>query len=216
MSAKFSEKTEPPLIVAIAGSPRLHGSTGLLLDAAVQGALEEGGLVEWIRPAEMSFVGCQHCGGCSTTGVCVINDDMQAVYSLIARMDAMILASPIYFASVTAQAKALIDRAQALWARKHLLHRPLYTDGRTRSILFLSALGTDVQGHIEGTRRVVKAFADTFDGQYEELIFPLIDRPEEIADHWTALPQAHAAGAGLAARLRHLLDAQKSSRPRLH
>jgi multimeric flavodoxin WrbA len=199
-----------PRIAAVAGSPRRGGNTDQLLAAAAQGALEEGALVEWVRPNEMTFVACQHCGGCAKTGVCVINDDMQSVYPLIERLDGMLLASPVYFASVTAQLKALIDRTQALWVRKYVLNQPLSADGKTRQVLFLSALGGHAKGHVECTRRVVKAFADTFDGQYEELIFPLIDQPGEIADHWTALPQAHAVGAGLAVKVRRLIAEQQS------
>jgi multimeric flavodoxin WrbA len=191
-----------PLIVAIAGSPRRGGNTDLLLEAAAQGALEEGAQVEVLRPSEMQFSPCLHCGGCATTGVCVLHDEMEPVYGLIERLDGMILASPVYFANVTAQVKALIDRAQALWARKYLLHQPLSADGKPRPVLFLSALGSDARSHITSTRATVKAFIDSFDGQYEELIFPRVEQAAEIADHWTALPQAHAAGAELAVRLK--------------
>ena len=190
-----------PLIVAVAGSPRRGGNTDTLLEAAVRGAQEEGARIEWVRPNEMKFVACQHCGGCSVTGICVIQDDMQPVYDLVERMDAMILASPIYFGSVTAQVKALVDRAQALWARKYLLHQPLSADGKERPVLFLSALGGRARGQILATRRVVRAFCDTWDGPYSELIFARIDQLGEIADHWTALPQAHAAGQALAVAL---------------
>lgn len=194
--------SERPLLIAIAGSPRKGGNTDLLLEAAVQGAVAEGAEVAWVRPAEMAFQACLHCGGCVETGVCVLRDDMTPVYDLLARMDGMIFASPVYFASITAQAKALVDRAQALWVRKYLLKQPLFPEGPARPVLFLSALGGDARGHIEGTRRVIKTFLDTFDGTYEELIFPLVEHAGEIADHWTALPQAHAAGAELAARLK--------------
>ena len=175
----------------------------MLLAAAAQGAEEEGARVEWVHPNRMSFVACQHCGGCTETGVCIVQDDMQKVYRLLEEMDALLLASPLFFASVTAQVKALIDRAQPLWVRKYQLHRPLATDGKPRPLLFLSALGGRARGQIRAARRVVKAFADTFDGEYHELIFPAIERPGEIGDHWTALPQAHAAGAALVAGLRH-------------
>ena len=194
--------SERPLLLAVAGSPRRGGNTDLLLEATARGAAEEGAEVVWVRPAEMAFSACRHCGGCVETGVCVLDDEMRPVYDLIARMDGMILASPVYFASVTAQAKALIDRAQALWVRKYLLRQPLFPEGPARPVLFLSALGGDARGHIEGTRRVIKTFIDTFDGAYEELIFPLVEQAGEIADHWTALPQAHAAGAELAAKLK--------------
>ncbi|HEY3396929.1 MAG TPA: flavodoxin family protein [Armatimonadota bacterium] len=191
-----------PLIVAVAGSPRRGGNTDTLLEAAALGASEEGAQIEWMRPNEMQFVACQHCGGCTATGVCVIQDDMQSVYDLIERMDGMLLASPIYFASVTGQVKSMIDRAQALWARKYLLNKPISDDGKDRTLLFLAVLGGRSRGQIRATRLVVESFVDTFDGQYGELIFPQIEAPGEIADHWTALPQAHAAGAALAAHLR--------------
>lgn len=194
-----------PLILAVAGSPRRGGNTETLLQAAVQGATEEGARVEWVRPNLMKFVACQHCGGCSATGVCVVKDDMQAVYDLIERMDGMILASPIYFGSVTAQVKALIDRGQALWVRKYLLHRPLPDDGKPRPLLFLSVLGGRSRGQIRAARTVVQAFLNTWDGEYQELIFPRIDLAGEVAEHWTALPQAHAAGQEMVARLKRSL-----------
>ena len=82
-----------PRIAAVAGSPRRGGNTDQLLAAAAQGALEEGALVEWLRPAEMQFSACLHCGGCRETGVCVLHDAMEPVYGLIERMDGMLLAS---------------------------------------------------------------------------------------------------------------------------
>lgn len=189
----------PPLILAVAGSPRVGGNTDLLLEAAAQGAVQEGAQVEFIRPSWMSFSACLHCGGCVSTGVCVLQDDMTPVYGLLEQMDGMLLASPVYFASVTAQLKGLIDRAQPLWVRKYLLKRPLGDDGKPRPVLFLSALGGHSRGQIRGTRQVVQAFVSCFDGAYQELIFPRMDQAGEVAEHWTALPQAHAAGAALAA-----------------
>jgi multimeric flavodoxin WrbA len=186
------------LIVGILGSPRLGGNADLLLEAALSGAREEGAKVEKIILNTLDLRACQDCGGCAKTGVCVIKDDMQGIYALIEQMDAMVVASPIYFGGVTAQTKAMIDRCQAFWARKYLLNQPLAADNKQRRVLFLSSLGGHSSRQINATRAELESFIDTFDGVYEELIFPDIDAKGEVAEHWTALPQAHAAGAALA------------------
>ena len=54
----------------------------------------------------------------------VILDDMQKIYPKLLEADVIILASPIFFYGVTAWAKALVDRCQALWSRKYLLKNP--------------------------------------------------------------------------------------------
>jgi len=62
--------------------------------------------------------GCTGCDGCEKTGMCVIKDDMQDVYTLMDDADVIIIASPIFFYGVTSQVKALIDRGQAMWWRR--------------------------------------------------------------------------------------------------
>ncbi|GAJ23061.1 unnamed protein product, partial [marine sediment metagenome] len=61
---------------------------------------------------------------CLEAGRCKIEDDMQMVYRELEDADRIVLASPIQFMGVTAQMKAMIDRCQALWARKYLLKLP--------------------------------------------------------------------------------------------
>ena len=142
---------------------------------------------------------CQGCGGCEKTGQCVIKDDMTQLYEAFEQLDSLVLASPIYFGGVTAQTKAMIDRCQALWARKYRLKAPVSNDNRRRDLLFMSVLGSNQEDMIQGIRTNVKYFHDvvTLDGDYVELIFPKLDEPGEIADHWEALAQAREAGTKL-------------------
>ena len=71
---------------------------------------------------------------------CIIKDDMQMIYQKLFEADRIILATPVFFATVSTHAKILIDRCQALWAKKYLLghtHKrnvPLLTE---RACLFL-------------------------------------------------------------------------------
>jgi hypothetical protein len=193
--------SRPPLVVAVAGSPRAGGNTSDLLEAALQGAREEGALVEVVRPAALRFVACLHCGACNPSGVCVVQDEMQGIYELIERMDAMIMAAPVFFGNVPAQVKAMIDRAQPLWVRKEVQGRPLSADGKERPLLFLSALASDQHDQIGSTRTVIRSFAYTFDGPVTDLFFPGVEERGEVAEDWTALSQAREAAAGMVKRL---------------
>lgn len=195
----MSEKRSP-LVVGIQGSPRAEGNSGLLLDAALQGAAEAGATTLKIHLNDLNIRPCQGCGGCEKTGRCVIRDDMDTVYAALENMDELVLASPVYFGGVTAQTKAMIDRCQALWSRKYLLKDPVSKDNRRRDLLFLSVLGANKQDMIEGIRTNVKYFHDviTMDGDYVELIFPKVEHAGEIGGNWEALGQAREAGAKLA------------------
>jgi len=112
-------------ITAFLGSPRRRGNTERLLDAALRGVREAGGEVELFRIPALSIEPCRNCGGCAEKGRCVVRDGMGPVYEAIRNSDRLVLASPIYFFSLSAQAKILIDRCQAFWSEKYLLKRPI-------------------------------------------------------------------------------------------
>lgn len=195
----MSEKKQP-LIIGVLGSPRVGGNVDLLLEAALQGAQEAGAAVEKIVLNDLNIRPCQACGGCNKTGRCVIKDDMEQVYAAIEKMDGLVLATPVYFGGVTAQTKGMIDRCQALWARKYLLKQPISADGQNkhRDVLLLSTLASDKVDMVEGVRTETKYFLDTLDGEYSELILPRIEHAGEVGEHWEAMGQAREAGAQLA------------------
>ena len=102
-------------IVLLSGSPRKDGNTDKLAAAFQEGAESAGKKVELFRVAEMAIGGCLGCGQCHRdNGVCVQKDDMPAILDALRKADAMVLASPVYFFSVTAQLKLAIDRTYAL------------------------------------------------------------------------------------------------------
>ena len=104
-------------VLGIYGSPRKGGNTDVLLDEALRGAGITGAEVSPVRCCDLKISGCAECGGCDQTGVCVIDDDMQEVYPKLLEANVVILASPIFFYGISSQAKALIDRCQAMWCR---------------------------------------------------------------------------------------------------
>lgn len=107
-------------VLIFSGSPRHKGNSEILIEAVCRGVAKAGGSFEIVRLSTLQFSPCTGCGGCDKTGICVIEDQMTPLYEKITAARRLIIASPIYFYSITAQAKAFVDRCQALWNRKHL------------------------------------------------------------------------------------------------
>ena len=109
------EKKEKPLkVIAINGSARKDGNTAILINCALQELEREGIKTELIQLAGQRVRGCTACLKCfeQRNKRCVIEDD--CVNDCIQKMmaaDGIILGSPVYFSDVTAEMKALIDRA---------------------------------------------------------------------------------------------------------
>jgi multimeric flavodoxin WrbA len=99
---------------------------------------------------------------------------------------------------VTAQAKAMIDRCQALWARKYVLNRPPLGDRRERKGLFISVGGRTVANLFEPALVTVKSLFRVLDIKYAgELVFPGVDEKGAITKNPDALNQAFLAGQKL-------------------
>lgn len=195
----MSAEHRKPLIVGLQASPRKEGNSALLLHAALQGAEAAGAQIVVFQLNEMSIRPCQACGGCYDTGRCVLQDDMRPIYEALDNMDALIVATPVFFGGVPAQLKAVIDRCQPYWARKYRLKQPVAADNRRRDLLLLSVAGQQKADQIEGLRLNIRYFHDvlTQDGERIELIFPKVEQAGEIGEHWEALTQAREAGARL-------------------
>lgn len=101
-------------ILGLSCSPRKEGNTEILLDEALQGAKHEGAEVELFSVSEKDIKPCDGCGTCYGAGECRIEDDMQSLYHKLLEADGIIFGTPIYFYSMTAQAKTVIDRTIAL------------------------------------------------------------------------------------------------------
>jgi len=186
-------------VLGIFGSPRRGGNTELLLEEALKGAEKEGARVERIYLSDDTITPCKECHGCDNTGNCVILDDMEKIYPKLLEADVLILASPIFFYGVTAWAKALIDRSQALWARKYLLKDPsLGKEGKKRKGFFISVGATKGLKVFEGAILTVRYFFDVLNAEYiGELLFRGVEAKGDILKHPEALRQAFEAGKKL-------------------
>jgi len=186
-------------VLGIFGSPRRGGNTDTLLEEALKGAEKEGADVERLHLSDFTITPCKECHGCGQTGECVILDDMQKIYPKLLEADIVILASPIFFYGVTAWAKALVDRCQALWSRKYLLKDPsLGKEGKRRKGFLISVGATKGQRVFEGAILTAKYFFDVLNAEYVgELVFRGIDAKGDVLKRPEAIQQAFEAGRRL-------------------
>jgi multimeric flavodoxin WrbA len=106
------EKQIMKKVTILIGSPRKNGSTSILAAEAYRGLEEQGIATETVFLNELKIKGCQACYWCKKNDVaeCAVNDDMQKIHQMMQESDGLIIASPIYFSTVTAQTKAWLDR----------------------------------------------------------------------------------------------------------
>jgi multimeric flavodoxin WrbA len=185
-------------IIAFLGSPRKDGNTELLLRETVRGIEDSGFNPQIFHLNLMSISPCQNCGGCEDTGICVYEDDMVQIHDAIKESDRIILASPIFFFSVSAQTKIMIDRCQCFWCEKYLLKKPIPGGPYGRKGLLLLVGGQKKEIGIQCAEATAKAFFRTISvPKHETLGFLGIDAKGEILNHPTALSEAYQAGKKL-------------------
>lgn len=103
-------------ILILEGSPRPNGNSNILCSEFARGAVEAGHSVESIPVCRRKIAGCLGCNACCRNGgTCVQKDDMAEVRAKMLEADVIVLASPIYFYSMTSQMKAVIDRSYAFY-----------------------------------------------------------------------------------------------------
>lgn len=184
-------------VLGIMGSPRIKGNTDLLLDRALAGTHSQGAEVEKIIVHKLKIAPCQEYYGCLRDGNCVIKDDMNDIYPKLLGADRVIIASPIFFYGLTSQVKALIDRCQALWARKHILKQNIPDSKRKGAFIAVGA--TRGKQLFDGSILTVKYFFNAIGVKYaDELLIRGVDKKGEIKEHPTTLSDAFELGKRLA------------------
>ena len=184
-------------VLGIMGSPRRQSNTEILLDKALAGAAQAGAEVEKVLISNLKISPCLEIYACFKDGNCTIKDDMQMLYDKLLEADHIIFASPIFFYGVTSQAKAVIDRCQALWARRHVLGMGK-EDKRVRRGVFISVGATRGEKLFDGAVLTVKYFFDAIGVKYSgDLLVRGIDNKAQITEHPTALDDAFRLGQEL-------------------
>jgi len=185
-------------VLGIAGSPRYGSNTDILLGEVLKGAESKGAETKTIHVTSLNIMPCQNCDACLRSGQCPFQDDMQTVYKELEQADRVVLAAPLHFMGLPSQTKALIDRAQALWARKDILKIPPLGDTRERRGLFVSVGGRSGEHLFEPALATVKAFFASLDIKYAGTVaFQGVEGRAIVLDHPEMKQAAFEAGQKL-------------------
>jgi multimeric flavodoxin WrbA len=101
-------------VCGIVGSPKKNGNVDLLVSQVLKGASSQGAKTQKIYLNDLRIKPCQSCGVDPYPKHCLFDDDMKVVYSALESCDAIVLGSPVYFDTVSAQTKLVIDRVNCL------------------------------------------------------------------------------------------------------
>ncbi len=187
---------EKAVIVSFCGSPRRNGNTDVLLERVVSGAKDAGARVDeiWLRDVKMSP--CLEIYGCQKTGRCAINDDFQAIYDKIIAARGIIVASPIFFYSVSAHTKIFMDRCQSFWVKKNWLAVPSEGKGMPpKKGLFVSVGATKGKKLFDGALLSIRYFFEAIDTkQWGNLLYRGLDFKGDVLKHPEYLLKAYHTG----------------------
>jgi multimeric flavodoxin WrbA len=145
-------------VLILSGSPRKGGNSDTLCDQFMQGA-KDGGNDEvekiFLRDKKINY--CIACYACRDTGKCVQQDDMAEILEKMIAADVIVMASPVYFYTLDAQMKTLMDRTVARY--KEITNKEMY--------FIITAADTSIP-MMQRTIECFRGFADCLDGVREK------------------------------------------------
>lgn len=185
-------------VLGINSSPRNGGNTDILLDKLLESAKTSGAETEKIVLNDVRFAPCQECSDARDNGVCIVNDGMQDIFKKIEEADALVFATPIFFGSVSAQAKMMIDRFQCLWKAKYV-HRTVSVSPQKKNGMFIAVSAANRTDFFDNARSVTKNLFATIGVKYKyELFCPGVDAKMDILKHPDYMRKAEIFGKKLA------------------
>lgn len=145
-------------VLILSGSPRKNGNSDILCDEFARGAMKSDNEVEKIRIADKKIGYCHACYYCCDHGgECVIKDDMAEILQKIIDADVIVLASPVYFYSINAQLKTVIDRTVARW-----------TEVKNKEFYYIVTCADGEKEATETTLACFRGYADCVNGAVEK------------------------------------------------
>jgi len=185
--------------LVILGSPRVKMNTDILLEEVIKGLKSQNVEVEKIELGRLKFEPCISCNICGKTGHCYKKDDMTAIYDKFNTSDIIVIGSPMYFNSVTAITKTMIDRCQSFWSSKYILNQSSIDKSKKRKGMFVCVGGAkqSEEGFI-GATVVMDLFFKAINTEY--IYNMLVDNTDEVfvGDSKEILENAYKIGVNLA------------------
>ncbi|MPM43844.1 hypothetical protein SDC9_90521 [bioreactor metagenome] len=136
-------------VFIISASPRKGGNSDTLCDEFIRGAQKTGNEAEKVFLRDKKIGYCTGCGVCNGTHKCVQQDDMAEILDRMVRADVIVLATPVYFYTMNAQMKTLIDRTV-----------PRYTEIADKDFYFIVTAADTDQSMLERTVEGFRGFTE--------------------------------------------------------
>ncbi|MGD8367472.1 MAG: flavodoxin family protein [Desulfobacterales bacterium] len=192
-------------IIAIYGSPRRNGNTATLLKESVAGAREAGARVHEVFLRDLKMSPCLEIYGCKKEGKCVIQDDFGDLRDRMLAAKGLMLASPVFFYTVSAHTKILMDRCQSLWVKKHWVENALPKPATERKGMFIGVGATRGKKLFDGILLTIRYFFEVLDMSLDQtLLYRGLDAEKDVLAHPEYLAEARSAGRRFAESLRVL------------
>ena len=199
-------------IVAVYGSPRRQGNTARLLQKAVEGARDSGAEVAEIVLRDLKMSPCLEIYGCKNAGECRLQDDFQTARDQILASQGLMLASPVFFYTVSAHTKILMDRFQSLWVKKYWIEKARKVQSNPRRQgLFIAVGATKGKKLFDGMLLSLKYFFDVIDMKlWKALLYRGLDFESDVLKFPEYLGEAYTAGKEFAKAIMDELNDSKA------
>jgi multimeric flavodoxin WrbA len=160
-------------ILIINGSPKRNGNTAALVEWFAQGARSKSALVEIVRAAELKlkFNGCISCRACQKAAEyrCAVQDDATPVLAKMAAVDVIVMATPLYFFSASAQIKPVFDRMFSLYKWDNQA-KTMQTPLQGKTLVVLASAFEDVG--LDALEKPFRLTADYTNMKFASLLVP--------------------------------------------
>ncbi len=144
-------------VLILSSSPRKKGNSSALCDRFMEGASEASHQVEKVVLAEKKINYCTGCYACKKTGQCAQKDDMAQILDSMLAADVIVMATPVYFYTMCAQMKTVIDRTVAR-----------YTEVANKEFYFIVAAADSNKAAMERTIESFRGFTSCLPGAREK------------------------------------------------
>jgi multimeric flavodoxin WrbA len=183
-------------VLVLMASPRARGNSTILAEEAVKGAKDAGATVEAYRLAKMDIGPCLACEGCRKPGAdgCVRKDDIRVLHAKLRDAAALLIASPVYWFTMSAQIKMFMDRLYAFGAEGY---KPL----KGKRIGVILTYG-DADPFSSGAVNALRSFQDAFayvGAPIKGMVYGTADKPGEVRANERLMKEAYALGRKLGA-----------------
>jgi multimeric flavodoxin WrbA len=195
-------------LTAIYGSPRRQGNTARLLQRAVAGARDAGAEVTEYVLRDLKISPCLEIYGCKKAGICVLEDDFARVRDQILASDGLMLATPVFFYTVSAHTKMFMDRFQSLWVKKYWVESSAAKSNTTRKALLISVGASKGKKLFDGILLTMRYFFDVLDMElWQALLYRQLDFEDDVLKHPDYLQEAFQKGRDMV----DMMTTQKAS-----